>query len=156
MENNVQEPLEVEVAAPGSPESPEPSPQSPSPVFQMPAGDASNFMGFYSTDDIDDLEYWAKKSRDLRRVSRSLAEDPEISENLKLFLKYTLCPQWQFKPIHPAGEVLIFQLRAHLIGYELLAPFNLRQWLRLFSAWTVSERLEQLELLANSGGFQII
>ena len=113
-------------------------------------------MGFYSSDDIDDLEYWAKRSRDLRMVSGSFAEDPEISDNLKLFLRYTLGPQWQFKLIHPAGEVLIFQLRAYLRGYELLTPFNRRQWLRLFSAWTVSERLEQLELLANSGGLQII
>ena len=85
MENNVQEPLEVEVAAQGSPESPEPPLQLLSPVFQMPAGDASNFMGFCSADDIDDLEYWAKRSRDLRRVSGSFAEDPEISDNLKLF-----------------------------------------------------------------------
>ena len=155
MENNEQAP--VEVAVPGSPESPEPSPpSSPEPVFQLPAGDASHFMGSYSANDIDDLEYWAKRSRDLHRVSGSFAEDPEISDNLKLFLRYTLSPQWQFKLIHPAGEVFIFQLRAYLRGYELLTPFNRRQWLRLFSAWTVSERLEQLEVLANSGGFQVI
>ena len=81
MENNEQAP--VEVAVPGSPESPEPSPpSSPEPVFRMPAEDASHFMGFYSADDIDDLEYWAKRSRDLRRVSGSFAEDPEISDNL--------------------------------------------------------------------------
>ena len=124
-----------EVGAQGSPESPEPSPpSSPEPVFQLPAGDASNFMGFYSADDIDDLEYWANRSRDLRRVSGSFAEDPEISDNLKVFLKYTLGPQWQFKLNHPAGEVSIFQLRAYLRGYELLTPFNRRQWLRLFSA----------------------
>ena len=87
MENNAQEPLEVGAAAQGSPESPEPSLQSPLPVFQMPAGDAASFMGFYSADDIDDLEYWAKRSRDLRRVSGSFAEDPEISDNLKFFKK---------------------------------------------------------------------
>ena len=156
MENNEQEPLQVEVAAPGSPESPEPSPRSPSPVFQMPAGDASNFIGFYSADDIDYLEYWANRSRDLRRMSGSFAEDPEISDNLKLFLKYTPGPQWQFKLIHPTGEVLIFHLRAYLREYEFLTPFNRRQWLRLFWVWTVSERLEQLELLANSGGVQVI
>ena len=117
MENNDQGPLEVEVAAQGS----------PSPVFQLPEGDASKFMGFYTGDDIDYLEYWANRSRDLRGVSGSFPEEPDISDNLKLFLKYTLGPQWQFKLIHSAGEVFIFQLRAYLRGYELLTPFNRRQ-----------------------------
>ena len=94
MENNEQVPLQVEVGQPGSPESPEPSPlSSPEPVFQMPAGDTLHFMGFYSSDDIDDLEYWAKRSRDLRMGSGSFEEDPEISDNLKFFLRYTLGPQ---------------------------------------------------------------
>ena len=84
-------------------------------------------MGFYSVDDNDGLEYWAIRSRELRTVSGSFAEDPEISDNLKLFLKYTLGPQWQFKLIHPAGEVLIFQLRAYLRGYEFFTPFSRRQ-----------------------------
>ena len=137
----------------GSPESPEPSTRSPLPVFQLPVGGASNFMGFHSADDIDDLEYWASRSPDLRRVSGSFAEERDISDNLKLFLNYTMGPQWQFKLIHSAGEVLIFQLRAYLRVCELLTPFNCRQRLRLFAAWTVSERREQLELLANSGGF---
>ena len=148
--------LQVEVEQQGSLESLEPSPGSPLPKFQLPVGDASNFMGFYTADDIDDLKYWANRSRDLRRVSGSFPEEPEISDDLKLFLKYTMGPQWQFKLFHSAGEVFIFQLRAYLRGYEVLTPCNRRQWLRLFSASTVSERLEQLELLANSGGFQVI
>ena len=91
MENNDQE-LQVEVGQQGSPEAPEPSPGSPLAVFQLPVGDASNFIGFYSADDIDDLEYWANRSRDLRRVSGSFAEDPEISDNLKFFKKNTMGP----------------------------------------------------------------
>ena len=67
-----------EIGAQGSPESPEPSPpSSPEPVFQLPAGDTSSFMGFYSADDIDDLNI-EQKGRELRRVSGSFAEDPEI------------------------------------------------------------------------------
>ena len=153
MENNEQAPLQVEVAAPGSPESPQPSPGSPSPVFEVPEGDASTFMGFYSLDDLVDSEEWARRSRELRGTQDYVMVEPMISDNLRLFLKYTLGPQWQYKLIHPSGEVLLFQLRAYLKGFELLTPFNRRQWVRLFSAWTLSERRKQLELLANSGVF---
>ena len=153
MENNEQAPLPVEVAAPGSPESPQPSPGSPSPVFEVPEGDASTCVGFYSLDDLVDLEEWARRSRELRGTQDYVMVEPMISDNLRLFLKFTLGPQWQYKLIHPLGEVLLFQLRAYLKGFEVLTPFNRRQWVRLFSAWTLRERREQLELLANSGGF---
>ena len=83
-------------------------------------------------------------------------EEPDTSDNLKLFLKYTFGTQWHFKLIHLAREVLIFQLRVCLKGCTLLTPFNRRQWLLLFSAWTVAGRQEQLELLANSGGFLVL
>ena len=75
-------------------------------------------MGFHTADDIDDREIWANRSRDLWRGSGSFAEEPDISDNFNLFLKYTLGPQWQFNLIHSAGEVLIFQFRAYLRGYE--------------------------------------
>ena len=153
MENNEQAPLHVEVAAPGSPESPQPSPGSPLPVFVVPEGDASTFMDFYSLDDLVDLEEWSRRSRELRGTQDYVMVEPMITDNLRLFLKYTLGPQWQYKLIHPSGEALLFQLRAYLKGFELLTPFNRQQWVRLFSAWTLSERREQLELLANSGGF---
>ena len=89
--------LEVEVGKQGSPESPQPSPRSPPPFFQWTLGDAYNFMGFYTADALDELNYWAKRSRNLRRVLAAFAEEPDISNNLKLFLKYELRPQWQFK-----------------------------------------------------------
>ena len=153
MENNEQAPLQVEVAAPESTESPQPSPGFPSPLFVVPEGDASTFMDFYSLDDLVDLEEWARRSRELRGTQDYVMVEPMITDNLRLFLKYTLGPQWQYKLIHLSGEVLQFQQRAYLKGFELLTPFNRRQWVRLFSAWTLSERREQLELLANSGGF---
>ena len=157
MENNEQAPLEVEVPEiPENPESPQPSPRSPSPVFVIPEGDASTFMDFYSLDDLVDLEEWARRSRELRGTPDYVMVEPGISDNLRLFLRYTEGAQWQYKLIHHSGEVLLFQLRAYLKGFELLTPFNRRQWVRLFSAWTLSERREQLELLANSGGFIIM
>ena len=156
MENNEQALLQVEVAAPGSPESPKPSPGSPSPVFEVPEGDASTFMGLYSLDDIVDLEKWARRSREVRGTAEYVLVEPGISGNLRPFLRYTEGSQWQYKVVHPSGEVLLFQLRSYIKGFELLTPFNRRQWVRLFSAWTLFERREQLELLANSGGFIII
>ena len=140
MENNYQEPLKVEVAAQGSPESPDPSPGSPSPVFEEPEGDASTFMGFYSLENLVDLENWARRSRELRRTEHYVMADPEISDNLPLFLKYTQGAQWQYELVHPSLEVLLFQLRAYLKGFELRIRFNRWQWVRLFSAWTLSER----------------
>ena len=118
-----------------SPESPQPSPpSSPEPVFEVPEGDASTFMGFYCLDDLVDLEEWARRSRELRGTEDYIMIDPMVSDNLKLFLRFTLGAQWQYKLIHPSGEVLLFQLRAYLKGFELLAPFNRWQWVRLFSA----------------------
>ena len=134
MENNEQAPLEVEVAAPGSPESPQPSPGSPSPVFEVPEGDASTFMGFYSLDEIEDLEEWARRSRELRGTADYVRVELGISDILRLFLRFTEGSQWQDKLVHPSGEVLLFQLRAYLKGFELLTPFNRRQWVQLFSA----------------------
>ena len=89
MENNEQAPLEVEVEQPGSPESPQPSPGSPSPVFGEPAGDASTFIGFYSLDDLIELEEWARRSRELRGRADYVMVEPGISDNLRLFLIYT-------------------------------------------------------------------
>ena len=119
-------------------------------------GDASAFMGFYSPDDLVDLEEWARRSRELRGTAYYVMVEPGISDNLRLFLRYTEDSQWQYKMVHPSGEVLLFQLRAYLKGFELLTPFNRRQWVRLFSAWTLSERREQLDLLPNSGGSFIL
>ena len=96
MENNHREPLEVEVGAQGSPESPDPFPGSPSPVFEIPQGDASTFMEFYSLDDLVDLEVWVRRSRELRVTDDYVTIEPVISENIKLFLKYTLGAQWQY------------------------------------------------------------
>ena len=75
----------MEIGQPGSPESPQPSPGSPSPVFKEPAGDVLTFMGFYSLDDIQDLEEWARSSRELRGITDYVMVEPGISDNLRLF-----------------------------------------------------------------------
>ena len=163
-------PLQVQVVLADDPESPSPSPPSSpepspsaSPAASPPAspgpgspqpqfGDAPTFMGFLSADDITELEQWALDDQSLRGTPDLRLEELEISANFKTFLKFVWGHQWELKFIQPAREVLICKLRAYLAGYNLLTSFNHRQWLRLFPAWTVQERREQLELLAASGG----
>ena len=130
-----------------------PSPVALSPAPVSPVGDALSFMGFYTEDDIVNLEKWAIDSRGLWGTPDFRTEEPEISPNLKIFLRFTIGAQWEYIFVHPAGEVLICQLRAYPAGYNLQTNFNRRQRLQLFPAWTLAERREQLELLANSGGF---
>ena len=108
---------------------------------------------FCTSDDLIDLEQWAVDAQCLRGTPDLRLEEPEISPKFKTFHRYIWGPQWEHKFIQPSGQVLICQLRAYLAGCKLLTSFNRRHWLRLFPASTITERREQLELLAASGGF---
>ena len=167
-------PLNVEVAEiPDNPESPspQPSPVTPQPSPQhsplvggppmppppsSPREDFTSFMGFYTYDDLTELEQWTVDARAARTDPASRIEEPEVSPNLKIFLRYVYGTQWEIKLVRESGEVLIEQLRAYLAGYNQLTNFNRRQWLRLFPAWTAQERRFQLEELADAGGFLVI
>ena len=175
------EPLNVEVAEiPDNPESPspQPSPVSPHPspassdgssqhsplVGEPPAPpppsspreDFTSFMGFYTYDDLTELEQWSVDARAARADPASRIEEPEVSPNLKVFLRYVYGTQWEVKLVRESGEVPIDQLRAYLAGYNPLTSFNRRQWLRLFPAWTAQERRDQLRVLAEAGGFWVV
>ena len=88
-------PLEVHVGPPAdNPQSPSPSP-TPSPNVPSPpqgyaVGDATSFMGFYAHDDIIDLEQWALDAWAARANATTRIEEPDVSPNLKTFLRYTL------------------------------------------------------------------
>ena len=106
-------PLNVEVPEiPDNPESPslEPSPAASPPGSLGPEspqsllGDAPNFLGFYSADDITELEQWAVDAQSLRGTPDLHLEDPEISANLKKFLKFIWGHQWELKSVQPAGR----------------------------------------------------
>ena len=156
----VEIPLEVEVGPvadnPASPSPQTPSPPVPSPPQGSLVGDATSFMGFYTHVDLVDLEQWTVDARAARANPATRIEEPEVSPNLKVFLRFTLGAQWEVKLVRESGEVLIEQLRTYLAGYNHLTSFNRRQWLRLFPAWTAHERWEQLEVLADAGGFWVI
>ena len=157
-------PLEVVVGpVAGSTESPSPSPsprtpcpQVPSPTQGSPLGDAPSFMGFNAHEDIVDLEQGAVDARAARVNPTVRIAEPDVSPNLKTFLRLTLGAQWVLKLIRESGEVLIEQPEAYLAGYNQLTIFNRRQWLRLFPAWTAQKSRQQLELLADAGGFWVL
>ena len=156
---SVEIPLEVQVGpvadnhAPPSPQTP--SPPVPSPPQGSPVGDATSFMGFYTHDDVVDLEQWTVDARAARANPAIRIEEPEVSPNLKVFLRFTLGAQWEVKLVRESGEVLMEQLRGFLAGYNQLTSFKRWQWLRLFPAWTAHKRREQLEVLADAGGFWV-
>ena len=173
------DPLNVEVAGmPDNPESPSPQPDSPQPSPASSGGspqhsplvggppmppppsspreDSAFFMNFYTYEDLAELKQWAVGARAARRDPVARIEEPEVSYNLKIFLKYVYGMQWEIKLLRESGDVLIEQMKAYLAGYNQLTGFNRRQWLRLFPAWTAQERRDQLETLADAGGFLVI
>ena len=117
---------------------------------------SSSFMNFYTYEDLAELEQWTVDARAARRDPAARIEEPEVSYNLKIFLIYVYGRQWEIKLLRESGEVLIEQMKAYLAGYNQLTGFNRRQWLRLFLAWTAQERRDQLETLADAGGFLVI
>ena len=176
------DPVNVEVAEiPDNPESPSPQPSpvvpqaSPAssggaspqhspllggppmpPPPSSPREDSASFMNFYTYTDLDELKQWAVGARAARRDPAARIEEPEVSYNLKIFLTYVYGRQWEIKLLRESGDVLIEQMKAYLAGYNQLTGFNRRQWLRLFPAWTAQERRDQLETLADAGGFLVI
>ena len=150
-------PLEVAVlGVADNPESSSSSPPCASRVLESPQPqleDAPNFMGFFTADDITDLEQWAVDAQSHLGNPDLHLEEPEISANFKTFLKFIWGHQWELRFIQPAEEVLIFKLRAYLTCYNLMTSFNRRQWLRMFPAWIIEEKREQLESLASSRVF---
>ena len=85
----VEIPLEVQVGPvadnPASPSPQTPSPPVPSPPQGSPVGDATTFMGFYTHDDVVDLEKWTVDARAARTNPAIRIEEPEVSPNLKVF-----------------------------------------------------------------------
>ena len=147
-------PLNVELPEiPDNPGSPSPAssgvPSSP----PSPLGELPSFMGFYTFDNLVELEQWAVESRAARNQPELQVEEPEISRKLKVLLRVMFCPQWELCLLRQSGEVLFEQLTAYLAVYNQLTRFNRQQRLRLLLASTATERREQLELLADAGGF---
>ena len=100
----VVEPLNVEVPEiPDNPVSPSPQPSPISsggsspvavggPPVPPPPGspreDATLFMGFYTHEDVVELEQWTVDARAAKRDPAARIEEPKVSPNIKIFLRY--------------------------------------------------------------------
>ena len=113
-------------------------------------------MGFFTTDGVANSEQWALEPKVVRNSPVLRVEEPDISWNMKGFLRVTLDAQWEAALVHQSGDVLLEQMMAYLAGYKEMTSFNGRQSLRLLPAWTATERRGQLELLDESGSFSVI
>ena len=115
-------PLNVEVPEiPDNPESPSPQPSpvssggsslvaagGSSPVASPPGSpveDATSFMGFFTHDDLTELEQWTVDSRAARASPTGRIEEPDVSPNLKTFLRLVYGTQWEGKLTGKSGEV---------------------------------------------------
>ena len=111
-------PFNVEVPEiPDNPESPSPGPSSPA-LFggpsppPSPPGNLPSFMGFYTPDDLVELEQWAVDARAARNQPDLRVEELEVSRNLKVFLRFNLGSQWDLCLLRQSVKVLFEQLRA--------------------------------------------
>ena len=96
---SIEIPLEVQVVPPAdNPQTPSHSPPIPSPEVPSPppspVGDLPSFMVFYTTVDVTNLGLSALDSRAARSSPELRVEEPEISRNLKVFLRVMLGSQW--------------------------------------------------------------
>ena len=73
-------------------------------------------MGSYTADDLVELEQWAVDARAVRNQPELRVEEPEVSRNLMVFLRFTLGPQWTLGLLLQSEEVLFEQLWAYLAG----------------------------------------
>ena len=150
-------PLEVQVVPVAEiAESPSMSQTTQSPVLDyqpQQLGYALSFVGVFRSDDLIDLDQWVVDAQSLWGTPDLRLEELEIMANLKTLLMFSWGHQSENKPNQPAREAFNCKMRAYLAGYNLLTRFKRRQWLRLFPAWTAEEGREQLESLANSGGY---
>ena len=100
--------LEVQVGpVADNPASPSPSPPSPSPEVpsppQSPVGDLPSLMGFYTLEELTELEQWPVDFRGARRNPEMRVEEPEISRNIKMFLRVTSGQQWKHNLLCRSG-----------------------------------------------------
>ena len=110
-------PLNVEVPEiPDNLESPSPQPSPISsdgsspvavggpPVPPPPGEDFTSFMGFYTHEDLTELEQWTVDARAARRDPAARIEKPEVAPNLKIFLRYVYGTQWEVILIRESGK----------------------------------------------------
>ena len=155
----------VEVNIEESPESPPLGPPSPAPappapipvdnlgfVWELP-DDGTNFMNFYTREDVLEPKDWARVTRQRRNEEGYMVEQPLIPGNFRAFLVEYHGTQWEIKFLGAAVESLFAQLMAYVAGFARITSHNKRIFRQSFEAWSITVQGEQLRLLAESGSF---
>ena len=147
------------------PESPPPGPPSlvPAPPALIPVGDlcpvwelpddGTNFMNFFTRADVLELRHWMAVTRQRRNEKGYVVEEPLLPQNFRAFFVEYHGTQWEVKFLRAAADPLFAQLLAYVAGYAKLTSLNKRNFRQSFATWAVAVKLEQLRLLAESGGF---
>ena len=151
--------IQVNVNLEESPESPPPQPEFHSPILPAPhpvgslSPDGRIFLNYYNRVDVLELKNWATETRARMNEEGFVVEAPMVSQSFWAFLQYFHGQQWEIKFLKPAAGPLFDQMLAYIVGYARLTSLNKNLLRRSFEGWSASEKAENLQLLAESGGF---
>ena len=153
VEINLEEPPKAPEAGPPPPGPPAPIPeQELVPGWELP-DDGNNFLNYYTRTDVIEIRNWAHETRNRVNELGYVVEAPVIPENFALYLLEHHGPQWEAKFLQLAAEPLFEQMLAYIAGYARLTSFNKQQLRSLYDTWAEEERITNLRMLAESGGF---
>ena len=82
-----------------------------------------------------------------------VVEAPPVSQSFWASLQYFHRQEWEVKFLQPAAVPLLEQMLAYITGYARLTSLNKSLLRHYFEDWSLSEKTEELRLLAESGGF---
>ena len=123
---------------------------TPSPV--APDEDHDNFLGFFYRVDVEALDEWATVTSFIRGSIGYLVQEPEITDDFKLFLIRMYGSNWE-KRVLSYQTMIVEQLYALITGYKKMTSRIKRAWLAQFDSRTPSQLGAQIKGLAESGGF---
>ena len=124
----------------------------PAPVWELLDG-GTNFLNFYTRADIVELKNWAQLTRGLIKEEGYFIEEPLVPQSLAAFLRQNYGPQWAWKLLRPSADIIFETLLAYISGFARLTGFKRRLLRQLFENWTEEEKSNQLQVLAELGGF---
>ena len=150
---NQEEPSEFPEAGPLSPVPPPPIPgQEMAPGWELP-DDGNYFLNYYTRNHVIELKNWAQETRNRVNELGYVVEAPVISQKFAAYLLEHHGPQWEAKFRQLAAEPLFERIFAYIAEYARLTSFNKHQLRSLYETWAVGERIANLRMLAESGGF---
>ena len=110
-------------------------------------------MDIYNRRDLERVRSWRELTRGVRNYPGLMVVALPISERFVSLLLQLYGRMWEARLLSVQGEVILFVLESYIQGYSLLTSFRRGQFRRLWPAWTNAQRISQLKLLAEEGGW---